>query len=402
MKHIDTISNNCSQSIMIFGAGKIGRSFIGQLFSLSNYEVIFVDIDPVLIATMNEKKSYRVVIRSEQEKEIIVHNVRAISSFDVNAVADELSRVSIMAVCVGKNVLEKIVPTIAKGLMLRYEKNPSLPIDIIIAENMRSAGAFLREKLAEYLPSTYPINELLGTVEASIGKMVPMMPQSEVEKDPLLVYAEEYNSLILDKKGFKGAIPFVEGISPKENIKAWVDRKAFIHNLGHATVAYYGAFKHPKAKYIYEVLEDSHVFNFVREVMLQSAEILHVVYPTDFSFEELENHIDDLLVRFQNRALQDTIFRVGKDLPRKLSVDDRFVGIIRLAIDKGMNYDKILEAMTYGLFFKSTDDNGQMSASDINFFEMLSSDFEGTIMKICGINKSLFEEINNKYKTLSN
>jgi mannitol-1-phosphate 5-dehydrogenase len=364
--------------------------------------VIFVDIDPIVIAAMNEKKSYRLVIKAEQEKEILVRNVRAVSCLDVNTVAEELSRVSIMAVCVGKNALEKIIPTIAKGLMLRYEKNPLLTIDVIIAENMRSAGDFLRKKLSACLPSTYPIDKLLGTVETSIGKMVPIMPQSEMEKDPLLVYAEQYNSLILDRKGFLGVIPNVDGLCPKENIKAWVDRKAFIHNMGHATVAYYGYFKHPKAKYIYEVLEDSQVYNFAREVMLQSAEILHVIYPSDFSFKDLENHIDDLLFRFQNRALQDTIFRVGQDLPRKLSVDDRFVGIIRLAIENKMSYDKILEAMTFGLFFKATDDNGNMAAPDIKFYEMLSSDFEGTIMRICGINNNLYKEIYNKYKILSN
>lgn len=387
------------QSIMIFGAGKIGRSFIGQLFSRSNYEVIFVDVDPVLIAAMNEKKSYRIVIKEEQDKEIIVRHVRAVSGMEVNAVTEEISRVSIMAVCVGKNVLEKIIPTIAKGLILRYEKNPLLTLDIIIAENMRSAGKFMRERLAVCLPSTYPMDKLVGTVETSIGKMVPIMPQSEIEKDPLLVYAEQYNNLILDGKGFVGAVPRVDGLNPKENIKAWVDRKAFIHNMGHATVAYYGAFKHPKAKYIYEVLEDLQVYNFVRDVMLQSAEILHVIYSSDFSLKDLENHIDDLLIRFQNKALQDTIFRVGQDLPRKLSVDDRFIGIIRLAIDNEMNYDKILEAMAYAFYFKTTDDNGNMADSDIKFHKMLSSDFEGTLISICGFNKNLFEKISNNLET---
>lgn len=399
MKSIENKSYQSLQSIMIFGAGKIGRSFIGQLFSRSNYEVIFVDVDPVLIAAMNEKKSYRVVIKAEQDKEILVRHVRAVSGMEVNAVAEELSKVSIMAVCVGKNVLEKIIPTIAKGLMLRYEKKPLLTLDIIIAENMRSAGKFMRERLAACLPSTYPMDKLVGIVETSIGKMVPIMPQSEIEKDPLLVYAEQYNNLILDRKGFVGAVPHVDGLNPKENIKAWVDRKAFIHNMGHATVAYYGAFKHPKAKYIYEVLEDLQVYNFVRDVMLQSAEILHVIYPSDFSLEDLENHIDDLLLRFQNRALQDTIFRVGQDLPRKLSFDDRFIGIIRLAIDNEMNYDKIMKAMTYGLYFKTTDDNGNMATPDIKFHEMLTSDFEGTIKNICGFNKCFFEKINNNLRT---
>ena len=37
------------QSILIFGAGKIGRSFIGQLFGKAGYEVVFVDMDESLV-----------------------------------------------------------------------------------------------------------------------------------------------------------------------------------------------------------------------------------------------------------------------------------------------------------------------------------------------------------------
>ena len=74
----------------------------------------------------------------------------------------------------------------------------------------------------------------MGLVETSIGKMVPIMKTEDLEEDPLLVYAEPYNTLILDRKGFLGDIPHIEEFALKDNIKAWVDRKAFIHNLGHA------------------------------------------------------------------------------------------------------------------------------------------------------------------------
>jgi mannitol-1-phosphate 5-dehydrogenase len=249
---------------------------------------------------------------------------------------------------------------------------------------MRSAGEFIKEKLLSYLPANFPIDQLVGLVETSIGKMVPIMPLTELEKDPLMVFAEPYNNLIVDRKGFKGPIPEVEGLCPKENIKAWVDRKAFIHNLGHATVAYFGAFKHPESTYIYEVLDDKTVYNFAREVMLQSAAVLQTFYPKDFTFEELETHIDDLLYRFRNKALKDTIFRVGQDRPRKLGQDDRFVGIIRLAESLGMNYDKILEAMSYAFYFQATDENGNKSTQDMLFENYLTKGVEYTLQKISG------------------
>ena len=45
------------KKMLQFGAGNIGRSFIGQLFSRSGYEVVFVDINKELAKELNKKKS---------------------------------------------------------------------------------------------------------------------------------------------------------------------------------------------------------------------------------------------------------------------------------------------------------------------------------------------------------
>jgi len=208
----------------------------------------------------------------------------------------------------------------------------------------------------------------------------------------------------LDKNGFKGDIPEVKGLSPKENIKAWVDRKAFIHNLGHATVAYVGSFRHPQATFIYEVLEDPKVHDFAKAVMLQAAQVLKAVYPNDYSLEDLEAHVEDLLFRFQNKALRDTIFRVGQDVPRKLGPDDRFIGIIRLAISLQMQCDKFLEAMSYAFFFRATDENGFKSKPDEWFDQTLTNGIPYTFEHVCGFDpvkdKKLIEELMGYYQNL--
>ena len=367
--------------IVIFGAGKIGRSFIGQLFGCSGYRVVFIDVDPVIIAGLNRMGSYRVVIKGEVDEEIVVPNVQAISALEKDKVIKAVSTAGILAVSVGKNVLEKIVPVIASGLVQRNTNNPGIPLDIILAENMRSAADFVREHLKENLPPGFPLETLVGLVETSIGKMVPIIPQAELEKDPLAVFAESYNTLIVDRKGFKSPVPEIKGLAPKNNIKAWVDRKAFIHNLGHATAAYYGYFLHPEAVYLYEVLDDSEVLLFTRAVMLQSAEILRAAYPYDFTTADLETHIDDLISRFRNKALRDTIFRVGQDLVRKLGPDDRFMGSVHLAMQYGMSYDLVLEAMSFGLFFRAKDEAGNSSPLDTRFLKSLEEDFELTQVK---------------------
>jgi mannitol-1-phosphate 5-dehydrogenase len=379
--------------IVIFGAGKIGRSFIGQLFGCGGYQVVFVDVDQSVIDGLNQKGYYRVFIKWEKEEEIVVPNVRAISALDKEKVTEAVSTAGILAVSVGKNALEKIIPVIAAGLLQRDANDPGMPLDIILAENRRAAADFVREQLIKNLPSGFPLENLVGLVETSIGKMVPIIPLAELEKDPLVVFAEPYNTLILDRKGFKSPIPDISGLAPKNNIKAWVDRKAFIHNLGHATAAYYGYFLHPQAVYMFEVLEDSEVFNFTRMVMLQSADILRAAYPEEFTVSELEAHIDDLIYRFRNKALRDTIFRVGQDLVRKLGVDDRFMGSIHLAMACHMPFNLILKALSFGFFFRAKDETGNRFPSDISFLNSLETDVETTLTEWLGYDRAIDSDV---------
>jgi mannitol-1-phosphate 5-dehydrogenase len=63
---------------VIFGAGNIGRGFIGQLYSESDYEVTFVDVDQLLLDTLNERGRYTIrLVTNEQTDEVAVGPVRA-------------------------------------------------------------------------------------------------------------------------------------------------------------------------------------------------------------------------------------------------------------------------------------------------------------------------------------
>jgi mannitol-1-phosphate 5-dehydrogenase len=380
-----------NKKLVLFGAGKIGRSFIGQLFSAGGWEVVFVDVYKPVIDELNRRREYNVIIKGTRESVIKVSNLRGVYAGDEKAVISEICNAGILATAVGQNSLPDIFPLLSKGLVKRWEQNPELPLDIIIAENLRNAAPYFETELKKYLIENYPLNRMVGLVETSIGKMVPLMTQKDLQHDVLQVFAEEYNTLILDKKAFKNPIPQIEGLSPKDNMKAWVDRKLFIHNLGHAATAYLGYLYNPKFIYLYEALEISEVFSEVREIMQQSAAALLKKYPGEFTKESLQNHIEDLLERFQNKALGDTLFRVGCDLPRKLGPDDRLAGAIKLAIEMNLPYNKILKALVCGCCFRATDENGKMFPADIEFAEIYKAGTRNVLTLICG-----FNEISNK------
>jgi mannitol-1-phosphate 5-dehydrogenase len=376
---------NQSPKMVILGAGKIGRSFIGQLFSRGGYEVIFLDADLRLIDELNCRGEYHVIIKSQQEEILRITNVRGVSVFEEEQATNEIAGADILAVCVGLNNLEKIMPLLSKGILKRYQLIPDFPLDIILAENLRDAADHFRTRLESRLTEITGLDSFIGLIETSIGKMVPIMKQKDLEEDPLQVFAESYNTLIVDKKAFKNPIPDIEGLAPKENMKAWVDRKLFIHNLGHAATAYFGYLYDPGFVFIYEPLKIKGIYNLVRDTMMQSADLLMKKYPGEFTPASLIEHIDDLLTRFQNVYLGDTLFRVGCDLHRKLGAQDRLAGAIHLALELNLPSHLIYLALMAGFRFLAKDENGHNLASDEQFHEEIKKDgFQHLFREVCG------------------
>ena len=101
----------------------------------------------------------------------------------------------------------------------------------------------------------------------------------------------------------------------------------YIHNAGHAILAYLGHLK--GYHFIHESIGDENINHLCRFALLESGNALSKEF--HIPMVEIMAHIDDLMRRFGNRALKDTVARVGRDPMRKLSFDDRLIGAAKLA-----------------------------------------------------------------------
>jgi mannitol-1-phosphate 5-dehydrogenase len=372
--------------ILIFGAGNIGRAFIGQVFSANGWNVVFADINQNIINLLNQRGSYPVVVKQEgkADRNIIVNKVSAVSVTDKEEIYNRIVNADILATSVGKNSLSHVAPIIAEGLQRRIQDGCS-PIDLILAENIHEGKKMLEIELRKYLPNDFDLRSNLGIVQTSIGKMVPLVTEEDLADNPLAVASEEYNELILDKVSFLNDVPRCTEINAVNNIEAYVDRKLFIHNLGHAAAAYIGNQKFPEEKYLANILEDSEVYNFVKAAMNESAAALMCLYPAVFSSKELLSYVEDLLRRFRNRKLGDTVFRVGRDLRRKLNVNDRILGAILNCEQAGTSWSAIGRVFIAALEFSAADETGKSLQSDIDFLLVCKSG-KNFLETQCGLN----------------
>ncbi|MEI6102019.1 MAG: hypothetical protein WCP73_09285, partial [Eubacteriales bacterium] len=339
---------------VMYGAGNIGRGFIGKVFSDSGYDVCFLDIMPNVIEEINSRHEYPVrIVTNIETHDDIVKNVRAVFAGSSDAI-DEIASCDIMATAVGVNVLPKIAPVIAKGIIERMKTGR--PLDIILCENQLEADILMRGWINEHLNDSQRewAQKNIGLVEASIGRMVPVMTFQQKAENPLLVYVEPYAELPVDSSAFRGELPCdLVGLLPYSPFGLYIRRKLFIHNMGNAICAYMGAEK--GYYYVWQAAEDREICCAAREAMMASANALAREYGDEFMIL-LEEHVDDLLFRFKNRELGDTIDRVGRDPVRKLRRNDRFVGAALYCMDQGISPSPIIDGIRSALRYNNKED----------------------------------------------
>jgi len=361
-----------------FGAGNIGRGFLGQLFYESGYRTVFVDVVEPVVNAINEKKRYTVRIVGEESRDIEVSNIDAVLSSDDRAVMEAVVQADILSTAVGLAHLPDVARALAPGLEQRIRKGLP-PVDILLCENKLNASEYMRFEIAKHL-SADVLNvyaEKVGFVEASIGRMVPIMSAEMRAQDPLLVCVEEYCDLPVDAEGFLGPIPPIKHLLPKKPFEAYVQRKLFVHNAGHATAAYLGYLR--GHMFVWQAMEDSRVRPIVDAAMAESCQGLHRKFGT--SLAELHDHAEDLKKRFMNKALGDQVARVGSDPRRKLGHEDRLIGAMEMCLSQGVEPLALAIGTAAALRF---DAPGDKSAEAVQS-EIKENGFESALRNVCGV-----------------
>lgn len=340
---------------IMYGAGSIGRGFIGALLSEIGYEVVFIDVNDQLVNTINRKKTYPQIIMKKEQEIHWIRNIRAVNGNDQNAVCDEIADADLLATAVGASVLEKIAPVIAQGLMKRWDKDPENALDLLICENLMDADVLLRNWLRQAMPEKYQpvMEEKLGLVETSIGRMVPPPDPDQISdiQHPLAVRVEAYDYLPVDRAAFKNPIPDYPKIVPYEPFHYYLERKLYIHNMAHVTTAFLGKLLH--LTYIDEAADNIYIRHIVQGCMTESALMISRKYHIDFA--ELQYHMDDLLYRFRNPYLKDTVKRVAREPIRKLGPTDRLVGSARSCEEHNIKPAYLSFAIALALYFLNDD-----------------------------------------------
>ena len=347
---------------VMYGAGNIGRGFIGQLFHMSGYGISFIDVNMTVVDKLNADGKYPIYItEGEGYREYLVTGVSGVDGKDNAAVAEAIADADIMATAVGVNILKFIAAPFALGVRRRMEKGVKEPLNVIICENMIGADHYLATLVKENLNEEEKayFDTYIALVEPSIGRMVPATPKELAEKNPLAVCVEAYCELPVDKSAFKGEIPAIKNMVPFAPFDFYIRRKLFMHNMSHAITAYFGAIK--GYTYIWEAAKDAEIKLIALRALTEISRAMSKEYGVPL--DELLCFSENLLARYENKLLGDPVARVGRDTKRKLSANDRFVGAARLCAKHGIAPMNILAGLAAGLHFAPADDEASLAVA---------------------------------------
>ncbi|WP_404321556.1 mannitol-1-phosphate 5-dehydrogenase [Cytobacillus firmus] len=372
-----------------FGAGNIGRGFIGALFSQSGYHVTFVDIAEGIINQLNEEKQYKVILAADEPESLTIENVSGLNNLTQEAeVIEAIKQADFLTTAIGPNILPRIAPLMAKGLAARAEAGITEELYVIACENQISATDLLKGYILENLESGINLQNV-SFLNSAVDRIVPI----QNNQGSLNVLVEPYHEWVVETTE---DIPHIEGMKIVPELAPFIERKLFTVNTGHAVIAYFGYLAGKET--IDETLADGDIYKQVQATLGETGAYLIDRY--DLNPDEHKKYIDKIIGRFENARLNDGVTRVGRSPIRKLGPEDRLVRPALQAQKAGLSFTNLATAIAAALLFDNREDDEAVKLQDM----IQESGVAYVLKEVCGLEESseLAGEILKQYEALKN
>ncbi|TAP27854.1 mannitol-1-phosphate 5-dehydrogenase [Arthrobacter sp. S41] len=343
-----------------FGAGNIGRGFVGLLLHEAGYEIVFADVAAELIDSLAAADSYTVHEVGQEGQDKVVTGFSALNSGSQQAeVIEAIATADLVTTAVGPHILKFVAPTIAHALAQRSADLG--PLHVMACENAINATDILQQEITSAWEGS---EEDLVTRAIFANTAVDRIVPAQAAGAHLDVTVETFYEWVIDRTPFNGNEPVIPGATFVDDLGPYIERKLFTVNTGHASAAYFGSVA--GIEKIADVMANEQIAAKVNAVLQETKALLVAKHGLDPEVQEA--YVQKILTRFTNPHLPDTVGRVGRAPMRKLSRHERFIGPAADLAERGMPVAALSEAIVAALQFNAPDD-----AEAVTLHEILAS-----------------------------
>ncbi|GMA51500.1 mannitol-1-phosphate 5-dehydrogenase [Alicyclobacillus contaminans] len=343
-----------------FGAGNIGRGFIGALLHEAGFDVVFADVVPAVVDLINREQSYRVIPLSADAVPQRVDGVRAVQ-FGSEACTQAVAAADVVTTAVGIGNLPGVGQVLLDGFQLRRQLGGDGIVHVMACENAVRATSQLKDWLYAHADEALVrwMDEHVGFVDVAVDRIVPNVQDDS--KQPLDVFVEPDFEWDIETPSLKCELPlsratFVQDLNP------FLERKLFLLNGAHAAVAYGGYRKHCQT--IADAMKEPQVQRLVEALQAEVGQAL-AHHHSVFTLEQLAAYAESVRRRFANPQIPDEVRRVARDPRRKLASNDRLVRPWRMAMDVLQDTPALETAIALGLLYDHPEDAAAMEIQEL-------------------------------------
>lgn len=386
------------KSVLIVGAGRLGKGFVGETFFNANWEVAFLDNDIKVIEELNNKEEYIVRVHTTDNVfDNVISGYKAFFTDDNYSVMDSFLKSDLIMLPLYPKDFEEAAKYLAKCFEEQYKQNPKSKKTLICLTNKNK----IINKITKYFRDSLESQETKEWFDANVvvrDSIVRRSTDADSNHSTNLITTAVASLLI--QEPINVDFGDVKWLELRDKIEILKDIKVFTINGPHAATAYFGAYKGyvdiPSAS------DDPEIAELIKKIHDVTVDAVLYEFPvTREEIRELEylpNAKDEMV---------DSIYRVGFDPVRKVGEGDRFMGVVKLCEKYDFDYSPISKALALAfLYDESKDENSQIIQD-----ELKSGDVKKIVAKYIGRDETdeivnqvadYYEKLKNKDKSYAN
>lgn len=338
--------------VLIIGAGRLGKGFVGETFDNAGWDITFLDKDQRVIDELNRENKYTVqVFRTD---DIILHEITNFNAFltdDNYSVMNDFLESSVIMCPLYPEDFAESAQYLGKCFEHQYHIDPNKKMSLICLTNKNHIIKDIEGWYRDAIPSA-EARQWFDTHVAIRDSIVRRSTDAKTH------YATQIDSTavasLIIQTPLYNDISGVEWLEPREHLEMLKDIKVFTINGPHATTAWYGHLKGYKT--IPDASADPQVSDLANAVHDVTITAVMTEYPqiTCEALKDLE-----YLPKAKNE-LPDSIHRVAYDPIRKLAYQDRLMGVVQLCLKHDLDYTPLTKAIACGLAYYAEEDQASV------------------------------------------
>ena len=314
------------KTVLIYGAGAIGRGYMPWVFSPLKYDLIFVERNEALRALLQKAGEY--TTHKTVSGKYVSMRVPIKACLAPGEEREILTSVDVVVTAVGpRNILSVAEPL----------RGTTIPI--ICCENDPASAEILRLETRNPL-AVFAVPDVITSNTA---------PADILQKDPLGIITED-GACIIDSRA-RSAGGNATYVKESELKKQWT-AKLYLHNTPHCIAAYLGSFL--DVKYVHETMVVKEARAIVAGAMREMQATLLKI--TDLDKKFVDWYADKELRRFSNKLLFDPVSRVAREPFRKLAPNERLLGAAQMCLSAGVYPQNMLTGIVAAFLYDNPRD----------------------------------------------